>query len=963
MNKRLLSIPLLSTTRGRFVNLVALCFALFLPVLSFSQRQLLGDLNQEVMQGYIPYNDLKSNTGRIFFIKGNQLFVTEGSPISTRLVRQFEQVGPITMVANIALFAANDGESGKELWRSDGTDGGTYRIKDIYEGIGGSEPQHITMHSLSLIYFTAYTPTYGRELWRTDGTEMGTVMVKDILRVKGNSNPNYLTKVGSLLYFSANNGQNGIELWKTNGTEAGTVMVKDIQEGPGGSGNPKYLTNVNGTLYFTAMHAGMGWELWKTTGSAASTVVVKDIAPGHYGADIDNMINVNGTLFFTANDRVHGDELWKSNGTEAGTVMVKDLNPGAGGSNSASVFGYPMGDFANMNGVLFFRASQGYDQNFYVRSDGTEAGTYKVADANAFGFNEPDPEFTYLNGFVFFLNIDFSNDSYLGENKLYRMNLDGSGVTPLATFEVPEDYYDTFNQLMVRYGSSLILTVMKGRGWAVVKSTQSGTITVLNQAKTPTVNSSPSNFVQLGNQMFFITEEGGYLYRTDGTPDGTFEVAQVDYFAKLVKSGNNIFYNFDNHLYKVDASGNVQEVYNSGNYIHKVTQLCDVNGVLYFHNGNGELWKTSGTLESTVRVRVLNFIEQISNVGGKAFVLNRTSTGGIELWRTNATGLLRVKTISTSFANQAYYYPTASVGSVYYFIANDGSHGNELWRSDGTEFGTFMMSDLNMTDSTQHDGLEADIRSFTVFNNKLYFSATGADNKWRYYYVSGRSSIAEVGLIPPVVDAMSIDGQLYLFAQKSVTDTKVHLWSTIGTTGSLEYMTEIGYGRVYHTIVNGNLYFNKEAGELMQIAQCGIGVTSVDIGEPNMYAIAAFGNHLIYAGYDFEIGIEPFIYYNLPDAGSECENPEARIASEDNESEFTPWPNPYTAEFTMHIKGKQHEYADVSVYNASGYLVETYREISANTDYPNLGASWPKGLYYVKVMKAGKLTTHRLIKK
>jgi ELWxxDGT repeat protein len=265
MKKRLPSVSYVPVSIWTcFPRLIALCFAFSLiNEFSFGQQQLLGDLNTQPQQGYIPYTDLKSNTARIFFAKGRDLYLSEGFPSTTLLVRRFNTLGRITMVANIAYFAASDGTTGSELWKSDGTAAGTVRIKDIYAGEGGSEPQNILMHSLSLIYFTAYTPAYGRELWRTDGTEAGTVMVRDIMRIKGNSNPSNLTKVGSLLYFTANDGQHGIELWKTYGTEISTVLVKDIQEGPSGSSNPRHLTNVNGTLFFAAMHPGMGIELWK----------------------------------------------------------------------------------------------------------------------------------------------------------------------------------------------------------------------------------------------------------------------------------------------------------------------------------------------------------------------------------------------------------------------------------------------------------------------------------------------------------------------------------------------------------------------------------------------------------------------------------------------------------------------------------------------------------------------------
>ena len=42
-----------------------------------------------------------------------------------------------------------------------------------------------------------------------------------------------------------------------------------------------------------------------------------------------NLTNMNGTLFFDAyQDNTGNDELFKSDGTEAGTVRVADINPG-----------------------------------------------------------------------------------------------------------------------------------------------------------------------------------------------------------------------------------------------------------------------------------------------------------------------------------------------------------------------------------------------------------------------------------------------------------------------------------------------------------------------------------------------------------------------------------------------------------------------------------------------------------
>src|SRR4030095_3682712 len=49
----------------------------------------------------------------------------------------------LTVVNNVAYFAANDGTHGPELWRSDGTPAGTKILKDIVPGEVGSDPSQL----------------------------------------------------------------------------------------------------------------------------------------------------------------------------------------------------------------------------------------------------------------------------------------------------------------------------------------------------------------------------------------------------------------------------------------------------------------------------------------------------------------------------------------------------------------------------------------------------------------------------------------------------------------------------------------------------------------------------------------------------------------------------------------------------------------------------------------------------
>jgi ELWxxDGT repeat protein len=166
----------------------------------------------------------------------------------------------LTNVSGTLFFSADDGNVGHELWKSDGTPGGTVLVRDINPASGHSYPRHLANVNGTL-FFAANDGTRGHELWKSDGTSTGTVLVKDIRPGPtglNSSNPYSLTNVVGRLFFIANDGTNGRELWISDGTSTGTVLVKDINQGAGhafGTTNapPPSFTNVNGTLFFWPM--------------------------------------------------------------------------------------------------------------------------------------------------------------------------------------------------------------------------------------------------------------------------------------------------------------------------------------------------------------------------------------------------------------------------------------------------------------------------------------------------------------------------------------------------------------------------------------------------------------------------------------------------------------------------------------------------------------------------------------
>ncbi len=48
-----------------------------------------------------------------------------------------------------------------------------------------------------------------------------------------------------------------------------------------------------------------------------------------------------------------------------------------------------------------------------------------------------------------------------------------------------------------------------------------------------------------------------------------------------------------------------------------------------------------------------------------------------------------------SGASDGYPFLLTNVNGLVYFVANDGTGGYELWKSDGTSTGTIMVKDIN----------------------------------------------------------------------------------------------------------------------------------------------------------------------------------------------------------------------------------------------------------------------------
>ena len=95
-------------------------------------------------------------------------------------------------------------------------------------GFGFANPQHLTKFNDKL-FFTTNHDSLGTELWKSDGTPGGTMLVKDINPSTGHSSPAHLTDVNGTLFFQASDVANNPELWKSDGTDARNCKSKRNQ--------------------------------------------------------------------------------------------------------------------------------------------------------------------------------------------------------------------------------------------------------------------------------------------------------------------------------------------------------------------------------------------------------------------------------------------------------------------------------------------------------------------------------------------------------------------------------------------------------------------------------------------------------------------------------------------------------------------------------------------------------------
>ncbi|HKI00721.1 MAG TPA: ELWxxDGT repeat protein [Thermoanaerobaculia bacterium] len=716
----------------------------------------------------------------------------------------------------LAIFAADDGESGREIWRSDGTVAGTFQLADACPGECSGHLEVVARTGRSL-FFRAFGRGFGPlDLWVTDGSRAGTVRLAGPLLLPESPRRSAWIASQGLLYFAADNLVNGMELWRSDGTAAGTFQVTDLRPGVGGS-EPDELTEAGGRLFFRA-DRGEEPALWTSDGTAEGTRLVRQTGPAllravgrtlffvaPVAAQLDGLWTSDGTpggtsalrtfastpaapafldvtvlgdrLLFVAFDPVNGAELWASNGTRGGTRPLSRFAPGSPflPLDNATVRLLPEASFG---GRMVFRADDGVHGVEPWVTDGTVRGTRLLHDVC------PGP----CSG---------------------AAATDGAGIARLAA------------------GERLFFSGDNGeRGaelWAT-DGTEAGTRLVRDLCR-GSCGSSPA-VLNVGEGELFLLALNGQsvpqLWRSDGTSKGTVRLTSFQTQAALAGGATGAFLG-DVFLFSAgDDHG--QELWATDGTPQGTRLFLDINredlggsfptafrsasdrGFFFAQDGihGSELWASDGTEAGTVLVDELfpggepaappEIRSSAESAGRLFFVARLPGESGFSLWRSAGTPgstsrltpeSLRVLTLE----------PLRAIGAQVFFVAADADHGEELWTSDGTAEGTRMLADLE-------PGLQqgSQPRSLTVFGGRLYFTASvgeGGRELWRSDGTPGGTVLVKdvdprPGRGSEPQNLTGHAGRLYFSAADE--EHGLELWSTDGTAAGTVLTAELTPG-------------------------------------------------------------------------------------------------------------------------------------------------------------------------
>jgi ELWxxDGT repeat protein len=555
---------------------------------------------------------LRSLGNRLFWRSLNgDIGVSDGTAGGTRaLVRGGRaESAPVAVLNGVAYFPFDDGQHGRELWRSDGTDAGTRMVID--GTIGGSSTIGLIAAGASKIFFYGSMGEHQSDVFESDGTAAGTRLLPAPRTPlwKGVRESGPLVTAGDTVFFAADDGLTGNEPWVS--MSGDTHLIANIAREAAGSSDLGRVIAAGNRLFFQAKD-DTGRKLWVSDGTRSGTQALLDVPDS--STPLEPIGVLGSTVFF----KQYVAKLYKSDGTREGTVLVKDFGQGSIARMSISAG----------RAYLIARGTSGWE---LWTTDGTAAGTIRLhADAS---FESAVVE---LAGRSYFIDdedaVNTTDGTIAGTRVIAALPRDESGGELVA-----------FRGALYFFGRKL---------WRL--STGTGDLTAIVD-----LQSSVTSVASIGTELLFLNS-AGELWKTNGTAAGTMKVRDMPRWnigysmTGLYSLGNRVVFAYsDAQLgYEPWVSDGTAEGTRLLRDIHRndfhqssyEMEFFVADGIAYFGaistESGWELWQTDGTPEGTTLTAdiapgpewSIPLAGEFARIGNTMYFGAMTSTDGRELW-------------------------------------------------------------------------------------------------------------------------------------------------------------------------------------------------------------------------------------------------------------------------------------------------------------------------------------------
>ena len=676
----------------------------------------------------------------------------------------------------LLLFAAADaGSQDSELWRTDGTASGTYRLKDLVPGTTSSIPATFMAYGDELVFEAdSATVALERVLWRSNGSEPGTTEIPSPVDFDPDPEIGLHATVGDKIFFAGSDAATGLELWAFDGVAV--YRVRDIRPGPepsidyfsGGFFNHGIFADAGGRLVLLADDGVNGLEFWTSDGTEAGTVRISDLFSGQEAPKFDSFAQMNpdtalgDRLALRIFDVDQGYRLLASDGTAEGTGDLDTIGAASSSFLPRRDAAYPYGQTgsqcaeASSRGLVFSTTSPEVGLDVVRGTDGTAVGTDLLASASIDSYNASGC--AELGGDVLFFadhdgNPALWSTSGTAASTVLLTNLSSEEPQPfgeLRPYFIPFADGVAFGTVGGLWrssgaaGTTELVSVIDQFSWGGLAKTDDGRIAfagfelyfsdggpggeVIYIDLNGVDPSYPRDLTPLdGGRVLFVAEAdslGGELWISDGTVEETHLVREI-------RPGPRSYYEYSRG-----------ELSDAGPEAH--VQSLGARAVLTADDGTtgAELWVTDGTALGTGLLRDIypgdypSTPRNFTRFGDRVFFTAESELEGLELWATDGKydGTVLVKDIAPGGASSI---PDDLVvrDGVLYFSAWSPNYGREAWKSDGTFSGTIRITDIAPGPKSSSP------QRFARAGNRLYFSATDQIHGYELWAISDDGSI------------------------------------------------------------------------------------------------------------------------------------------------------------------------------------------------------------------------------